>query len=399
MNESKNLFTPLNRFVFFLCLFIANCKAQPQNQITGQIQLHAGWKPVIYLIQPRHFSEISADYLGQVIDSADIDKNGAFAFEHIQITEEKTILQLAVQKTGTRFSNHLIDTDPSNANYMPFVLSKDHPVTLTADISAFQKTFAFTNASTENRVILSLRDIRLNAFEKYVANEFYESSDDTLLIEKEKAHLSYIKSMMDFADSTQTFEAVMISVRWISPTNDFERIPEFIHHQCQKWQKEKPDHPILKELCAIADKHVLPVMTGDFIPDFPLPLASGDTVLLYKLLGRKLTIIDVWASWCAPCRKENRMVLGQLWSAYKEIGLQIIGYSIDNDVSSWKSAIKTDHANWEQASHLSGDVTPFLQTLRITTIPANFIIDSNGKIISKNLHGKDLIEFVHRSLD
>ncbi|MBL7810319.1 MAG: hypothetical protein JNN28_21025, partial [Saprospiraceae bacterium] len=53
-----------------------------------------------------------------------------------------------------------------------------------------------------------------------------------------------------------------------------------------------------------------------------------------------------------------------------------------------------DGANWPQASHLSGDDTPFMQTLRISTIPANFILDAQGKILAKNLHGEVLSRFI-----
>lgn len=93
------------------------------------------------------------------------------------------------------------------------------------------------------------------------------------------------------------------------------------------------------------------------------------------------------------------MVLTPLWSAYKEKGLQIIGYSIDNNASSWKSAVLKDGATWSHASHLTGDATPFLEALRISTIPANFILDAEGKIIAKNLNGESLIGFVKDRLD
>lgn len=205
--------------------------------------------------------------------------------------------------------------------------------------------------------------------------------------------------MMRFADTTTSIEAAMVAIRWISPNGDFERVPEFIKGQCQKWQRNAPENPMTGQLCHVANKNTLPVMVGDVMPDFSLPLINGDTIMLSKLLGQRLTIVDIWASWCAPCRKENRMVLTPLWSAYKEKGLQIIGYSIDNNASSWKSAVLKDGATWSHASHLTGDATPFLEALRISTIPANFILDAEGKIIAKNLNGESLIGFVKDRLD
>jgi thiol-disulfide isomerase/thioredoxin len=161
----------------------------------------------------------------------------------------------------------------------------------------------------------------------------------------------------------------------------------------------QPDHLFTQELCAAADKNVLPVMIGDAMPDYPLPLVAGDTVMLRQILGKRLTIVDIWASWCAPCRKENRFVMAPLWSGYKDQGLQIVGYSIDRDGSAWKAAIEKDGATWINASHLTGDATPFLERLRISTIPANFILDEKGNILAKNVFGQELVRLVKAKLE
>ncbi len=395
----KIFFTVLNLIAACLSFTVQGCKAQPQAQISGQIKIHPEWKSEIYLIQPRNFSEIAANFLGQVIDSATIDSDGHFAFRNTQSIQENLLLQLVVQKNNNRYPNQLADTIPSEANYMPFVLSKGKSVNLKADISEFQKSFVFIDPSVDNSKMISLRNIRLAAFQKYLADDVKEMQADSMLIEKENLYQTYIKELMGFADTTTCIVAAMVAIRWVSPTGDFERVPEFINSQCQKWKRDKPDHPMTSQLCHVADENNLPVLVGDLMPDFALPLVNGDTVMLSKLLGPRLTIVDIWASWCAPCRKENRTVLTPLWSAYKSKGLQIIGYSIDNNASSWKSAIAKDGASWSHASHLTGDATPFLEALRISTIPANFILDAEGKVIAKNLNGKDLIEFVKSRMD
>lgn len=395
----KIIFTVLTLIAACLSFTVEGCKAQPQAQISGQIKLHPGWKTKVYLIQPRNFSEIAANFLGQVIDSTTIDSDGHFTFRSQLTIQENLLLQLVVQKTNNRYPNQLADTIPSEANYMPFVLSKGKSVNLKADISEFQKSFVFIEPSVDNSKMISLRNIRLAAFQKYLADDVKEMQADSMLIEKENLFQNYVKAMIEFADTTTCIEAAMVAIRWVSPTGDFERVPEFINRQCQKWKRDKPDHPMTSQLCHVADENILPVLVGDLMPDFALPLVNGDTVMLRKLIGARLTIVDIWASWCAPCRKENRTVLTHLWSAYKNNGLQIIGYSIDNNASSWKSAIAKDGASWSHASHLTGDATPFMEALRISTIPANFILDGEGKIIAKNLNGEALVEFVKSRLE
>ena len=201
---------------------------------------------------------------------------------------------------------------------------------------------------------------------------------------------------MAFADSTRWLYPAVVAVRWVSPQADYERVPEFLSRQCQKWSPQNSDWA--RQLCAAASPEKLPVQIGQIIPDYPLPVVSGDTILLHGLLGKRLTVLDIWASWCAPCRRENRHVLTPLYQQYKSAGLQIIGYSIDSSPESWKAAIAKDGAVWLHTSHLSGDATPFMEALHLTTIPANFILDSKGKIIAKNLHGEELSSFVSEYL-
>ncbi|HRI60090.1 MAG TPA: TlpA disulfide reductase family protein, partial [Saprospiraceae bacterium] len=204
--------------------------------------------------------------------------------------------------------------------------------------------------------------------------------------------------LMAFADTTQSFWAALVAVRWVSPESDYERVPEFIYRQCSRWLAIHPDHPFARQLCQLAAPGKLPVLVGDTIPDFSMPMSGGDTLRLHTLLGKRLTLIDLWASWCAPCRLENREILAPLWSKFHEAGFSIIGYALDSSPEAWKAAIQKDAAAWPQASHLSGDISPFLDTLHVTTIPANFLLDENGTIVAKNLHGEVLAQFVEAFL-
>jgi thiol-disulfide isomerase/thioredoxin len=124
-------------------------------------------------------------------------------------------------------------------------------------------------------------------------------------------------------------------------------------------------------------------------------MLTKDTLSLKDLLGEKLTIIDLWASWCVPCRKENREVFVPIWNEYHDQGLQIVAYGLESDESIWRSAAERDGANrWFQASDLHGDDAPFLKKIRVQTIPANFILDDKGVVMAKNVHGRDLIDLV-----
>lgn len=133
---------------------------------------------------------------------------------------------------------------------------------------------------------------------------------------------------------------------------------------------------------------------GKIAPNFEAPTPDGTIVSLNELKG-KVTIIDFWAAWCGPCRKENPNVV-RVYEKYHDQGLEIIGVSLDgqsrqNDPKkAWLDAIEKDKLPWHHVSHLQYFNDPVAQLYNITAIPATYILDKEGKIAYKNLRGKAL---------
>lgn len=136
---------------------------------------------------------------------------------------------------------------------------------------------------------------------------------------------------------------------------------------------------------------VKPVSVGHQAPDFSLPGIDGKPVKLADYKG-KYVMLDFWASWCAPCRKENPNVV-KLYRQYHSKGLNIVGISLDEDKNAWQKAISDDHLTWAHGSELKNFNGPTVQHYQVQAIPSNFILDPSGKIIAKNITGNDLAAF------
>ena len=129
---------------------------------------------------------------------------------------------------------------------------------------------------------------------------------------------------------------------------------------------------------------------GAKAPEFSAPTPDGTTLALSETLG-KYTIIDFWASWCKPCRRENPNVV-RVYEKYHDKGLNIISVSLDRQGQEerWKQAIADDNMDWYHVSNLQFWQDPIAKQYNVRSIPATFLLDENGTIIDKNLRGAAL---------
>ena len=387
-------------YLLLLLPLHTSCSGQPA--LTGKLSLPLDekWAPTLFLIQPRSLDEVATSFLGQVIDSAKVKADGSFVFQKLPDSPEPILLELAVQKKGEQFVNRLNNENTGSDNYCPIIWKNGLKLKIKASIAQFQSSFTIENPSPENAALLKLRDLRQAAFQQFLSNSKDEEHDEAKLLEAEAARLGFQKTLMNFAQQTDQLLPALLAIRWVSPNQDYERIPEFLFSQCERWSNEKPGHPWVAQLCQKSKRERLPVLIGDKLPDAFLPMLNGDTLTLAHLIGKRpLTLLDLWASWCAPCRRENRDFLVPLWEQHHKNGFEIIAYALDASAPAWKKAIEADGAyRWVHASHLQGDDSPLMEALRIQTIPANFLLDGDGKVIAKNLHGQELLKFVAKYL-
>ena len=385
------------KYLIFIFTFLSLSLGCSQQPLSGHINTKDN--PIyntIYLIEPVTFSTLASSYEGKIIDSVRIDQNGNFSFKSLPNVDQAKMFLLVIQKQLEQYPSKLLNDHPDSSNYIPFIYLSGSHVIINSDAAAFMKNAIITDETGQNNDIVNLIKIRSELFNQYFNQK--EDIDEENLIKHEKAIVNYQKELLRSIQHSKSTLIHALALRWASIEGDYERIPELVKEECRIMNELQPSHPWSAQVCQ--KLRALPLVTGDTIQNFEMPMLNGDTVQLSSLLDSKLTIIDLWASWCGPCRKENKETLVPLWDAFHNKGLQIIGYALDSSHKGWENAINKDGANrWVHSSHLEGDVSPFLDKLKITTIPANYVIDKHGVILAKNLHGDELYQWVAEYLN
>ena len=123
-------------------------------------------------------------------------------------------------------------------------------------------------------------------------------------------------------------------------------------------------------------------------PNFTLNTPDGKPITLSSLRG-KCVLIDFWASWCGPCLREAPNIK-KVYAKYHDKGFEVLSVSVDDKKDKWTQAIEKHQLNWLHVSALKGWKCPVAQLYKVTGVPAMFLIDKEGKIVSTKARGEAL---------
>ena len=195
----------------------------------------------------------------------------------------------------------------------------------------------------------------------------------------------------EFFNANQNSPALLPLLSLFDPNQNFE-VYEMLVDQIVKGFDGAPTVNFVKSnYLNFKSKHdeMAFLMPGKEALDFMQPKLDGKPLRLSDLRG-KVVLLDFWASWCGPCRRENPNVV-KIYNKYKDAGFTVMSVSLDKDKNAWQEAIKRDNLSWtNHVSDLKAWSNEAAQLYKVTGIPFTVLIDKEGKIIKTNVRGEEL---------
>ncbi len=220
----------------------------------------------------------------------------------------------------------------------------------------YRAAAAISDSEKMNEIMQKYEGIRLEQvarIKEFVASK-NESFISPFIIRR------YLSYEMDYPELDSLLSGLSVSIH---PSEDYQALDERI-------------------------KTLKSVAIGNPAVDFALNDTTGNPIAISSFKGKYL-LIDFWASWCAPCRRENPNVVN-LYNDFKGKGFEIIGVSFDESRSKWIDAIHQDQLTWPHVSDLKGWSSAAGKLYAVNSIPATVLLNREGIIVAKNLRGDAL---------
>jgi thiol-disulfide isomerase/thioredoxin len=372
--------------VFILILTVVESCRNKTVQIKGVLENSSAGEYIF-------LNELKSDELVR-LDSAKISEKGSFEFKKdlniptfllLKVTDNNFLTLLAEpgEKIEIRAMNDSLNSPESVTGSRGTSLIIDYNRYLRQTLNRLKGLNEYYMKNIESPRLAAIMDSlditaqrymkELNSYTKAYIDSNLNSLASLLALYQQIAPGVYA---LDQHEDIEYFEKVDSSLYSLYPGSE----PVGALH---KQVKEFAD--MLKEGTSPGE----PAGIGDEAPEISLPSPRGDTVSLHSTRG-KIVLLDFWAAWCPPCRKENPNLVAA-YDKYMKKGFEIYQVSLDKSKDDWIKGIEADNlGRWIHVSDIKYWNSVVVPLYGIESIPYNLLLDRNGMIIARNLRGAEL---------
>lgn len=349
------------------------------------------WVPVVYLLKISNLDEVFAGTVRQVVDSAEIRKDGSFEFSNNDVIEDYAFYRLNVIKKYNEGNGGAIHMVGTNEAFAFLLLNKHSQIEFVTEMSRFNHSFTPVSIDSTNLLIRKLYDLRKVTNEKndslIAVRERLpdDSSKKLILSEIVRLIVSDTTNLKAFAHSTTDPYIKLLAV-----THFYTIDTAFLFNIWKQVNRLIPESRYTLQLGEKIKVISYSLRVGDTAPDIVMKDNKNRIVKLSDLRG-KLVLVDFWASWCTPCRVEINKTIKPLLKKYSPEGFVVLSISQDLNKENWERAIKEDKTgSWIQVCDFKGEMSKPYNDYRVAGLPSSFLIDSKGIIIARDLRGRDM---------
>lgn len=373
----KKIFLSLCGLALLFSCSNSNTSNTSGSEISGTLQNSKG--ETIYL-----------EKLGETgpmrVDSVILDEKGEFKLDKFPVTVGFYRLKI------------------NEANFAMLVLDSGQKVIVKGDARDLGNTYTTEGSSdtklyAEYSVLAQSQKRRTDSLETVFKTvmltlKLDSARTDSLSKVLQKPYDDIIASYSDvvakkISENTNSFASIM-AIQQLKPENYIETFKALDKGLNQKYPNNKDAHSFhgMVQQTEMAIARIDAVKIGKEAPELILPMPNDKELALSSLRG-KVVLIDFWASWCGPCRKEMPNVK-RCYEKYKNKGFEILGVSLDEDKDRWLEAIQKEGMTWPQVSDLKHWKSEAVLIYGIQSIPFTVLVDKEGKILATDLRGLEL---------